>query len=52
MSHGSLVMETETSDNTDKVKRELEMAGSQWSELDLPASLTIQSGINKPSTHH
>ena len=49
MSHGSLVMETETSDNTKiKVKRELENGWFQWSELDLPASLTIQSGINKP----
>ena len=48
-SHGSLVMQTETSDNTKiKVKRELENGWFQWSELELPASLTIQSGINKP----
>jgi len=48
-SHGSLVMGTELiSDNTIKVKRELENGWFQWSELDLPASLTIQSGINEP----
>ena len=49
MSHASLVMETNMNDtNTIKVKRELENGWFQWSELDLPASLTIQSGINKP----
>ena len=49
MSHGSLVMQTESSDNKKiKVKRELENGWFQWSELELPASLTIQSGINKP----
>ena len=49
MSHGSLVMETETTDSSKiRIKRELENGWFQWSELDLPASLTIQSGINKP----
>jgi len=49
MSHGSLVMETNISDNAKiKVKRELENGWFQWSELDIPSSLTIQSGINKP----
>jgi electron transfer flavoprotein beta subunit len=49
MSHGSLVMETNISDNTKiKVKRELENGWFQWSELDIPSSLTIQSGLNKP----
>lgn len=48
-SHGSLVMETNISDSSKiKIKRELENGWFQWSELDLPASLTIQSGINKP----
>ena len=47
--HASLVMET----NTDKaglikVKRELENGWFQWSDLQLPASITIQSGINTP----
>jgi len=31
-----------------KVKLELENGWFQWSELKLPASLTIQSGINSP----
>jgi electron transfer flavoprotein beta subunit len=31
-----------------KVKLELENGWFQWSELSLPASLTIQSGINSP----
>ena len=48
-SHGSLVMETNISDSSKiKIKRELENGWFQWSELNLPASLTIQSGINKP----
>lgn len=48
-SHASLVMGTEIiNDNTIKVKLELENGWFQWSELDLPASLTIQSGINSP----
>ena len=49
MNHASLVMGTEFIDDTTvKVKRELENGWFQWSELDLPASLTIQSGINTP----
>tara|TARA_Y100000590_G_C15742941_1_gene1020929 strand:- start:2233 stop:3009 length:777 start_codon:yes stop_codon:yes gene_type:complete len=49
-SHASLVMGTELiNDNKDvKVKLELENGWFQWSELTLPASLTIQSGINSP----
>ena len=48
-SHASLVMGTEIiNDSTIKVKQELENGWFQWSELDLPASLTIQSGINEP----
>jgi len=48
-SHASLVMGTEILNNrTIKVKQELENGWFQWSELDLPASLTIQSGINLP----
>lgn len=49
-SHASLVMGTEIiNNNTDiKVKLELENGWFQWSELSLPASLTIQSGINSP----
>lgn len=48
-SHASLVMGTEIlNEKTIKVKQELENGWFQWSELDLPASLTIQSGINTP----
>tara|TARA_B100000965_G_scaffold78060_3_gene62019 strand:- start:3695 stop:4474 length:780 start_codon:yes stop_codon:yes gene_type:complete len=49
-SHASLVMGTELiNDCKDvKVKLELENGWFQWSELSLPASLTIQSGINSP----
>ena len=49
MSHASLVMGTEI-DNKEsiKVKRELESGWFQWSSLDCPASISIQSGINTP----
>ena len=47
--HASLVVGTEIQDNEAiKVKRELEGGWYQWTELSLPACLTIQSGINKP----
>ena len=49
MNHASLVMGTDFIDNqTVKVKRELENGWFQWSELKLPISLTIQSGLNQP----
>ena len=49
MSHATLVMGTEVlTNNAIKVKRELESGWFQWVELDLPASITIQSGINTP----
>ena len=42
-------MGTEILDNNNiKVKRELENGWFQWSELNLPSSLSIQSGINQP----
>ncbi len=48
-SHATLVMGTEIINNDKvKIKQELENGWFQWSELDLPASLTIQSGINSP----
>ena len=48
-SHASLVMGTEIlNEKSIKVKLELENGWFQWSELDLPSSLTIQSGINTP----
>lgn len=49
LSHASLVMGTEMQDDsTIRIKRELEAGWFQWVDLSLPASLTIQSGINKP----
>jgi len=49
LSHASLVMGTEIQDdNSIRVKRELEGGWFQWTDLSLPTSLTIQSGINKP----
>ena len=47
--HASLVMGTEIQeDSTIRVKRELESGWFQWSRLNLPSSLSIQSGINQP----
>ena len=46
--HVTLVMGTELLDGRVKVKQELEGGWSQHLEVDLPALLTIQSGINKP----
>ena len=49
MSHASLVIGTEVLDESSiKVKRELEGGWFQWTELSLPASISIQSGINTP----
>ena len=49
MSHASLAMETKLNSNESiRVKRELEAGWFQWTSLSLPASITIQSGINKP----
>ena len=49
MTHASLVVGTEIkSDGKIRVKKELESGWFQWSELTLPASLSIQSGLNKP----
>lgn len=48
MSTATLVMETGISDSTVRVKRELEAGWFQWTTLKLPASISIQSGINSP----
>jgi len=49
-SHASLVVGTEILNNGSKVKVKVELENGwfQWSELTLPSSLTIQSGINTP----
>ncbi len=44
----SLAMATEVGDGEIKVKRELEAGWFQWVSLSLPASVSIQSGLNTP----
>jgi electron transfer flavoprotein beta subunit len=46
--HVTLVVETEVLDGRLKVKQEQEGGWFQHIEVDLPALITIQSGINKP----
>lgn len=48
MSTATLVMETELLGESIRVKRELESGWFQWVTMTLPASITIQSGINSP----
>ena len=48
MSTATLAVETNISDGYIKVKRELESGWFQWLKLPLPASVSIQSGLNTP----
>ena len=48
MPTATLVMAVELSGETIRVKRELEAGWFQWVSMKLPASITIQSGINTP----
>jgi len=48
MSTATLVMETDVQSDAIRVKRELESGWFQWVSLPLPASLSIQSGLNTP----
>ena len=45
--HATLIMEVQAEGSTLKLKRELEAGWFQRVEVDMPALLTIQSGINK-----
>jgi electron transfer flavoprotein beta subunit len=45
--HATIIMQIEKSDAGIKVKRELEAGYFQFMNIELPAVLTIQSGINK-----
>ena len=47
-STATLVIETDIQENKVKVKRELESGWFQWVTLPLPASISIQSGLNNP----
>jgi Electron transfer flavoprotein, beta subunit len=48
MSTATLAIETQVEGDKIKVKRELESGWFQWVTLPLPASISIQSGINEP----
>jgi len=48
MSTATLVVETDIKDGSIRVKRELESGWFQWVQLPLPASISIQSGLNTP----
>ena len=48
MSTATLAIETDIELNKIRVKRELESGWFQWVELEFPASISIQSGINQP----
>lgn len=48
MSTATLVVETKLETDGLKVKQELEAGWFQWVKMSLPASLTIQSGLNTP----
>ena len=48
MSIATLVMATELTNESIRVKRELESGWFQWVTLPLPACLSIQSGLNQP----
>ena len=48
MATASLAVKTEVGDEYIKVKRELEAGWFQWVKLSLPASISIQSGLNTP----
>ena len=48
LSTATLVIETDLKQDKIRVKRELESGWFQWVELPLPASISIQSGLNTP----
>jgi electron transfer flavoprotein beta subunit len=45
--HATIVMQTECADGRIRAKRELEGGWFQWVSMQMPAVLTIQSGINQ-----
>ncbi|MEE9167240.1 MAG: electron transfer flavoprotein subunit beta/FixA family protein [Candidatus Neomarinimicrobiota bacterium] len=48
MSTATLAVAVELQGSSVRVKRELESGWFQWVTMDLPASVTVQSGINTP----
>jgi len=47
LAHATIIMEVDAADGRLRVKRELEGGWFQWVSMQLPAVLTIQSGINQ-----
>lgn len=47
-STATLAMETDVQSDSIRVKRELESGWFQWVKLPMPASISIQSGLNTP----
>jgi len=45
--HSTIIMDVQIKDRELRIKRELEGGWFQWISMDLPALLTIQSGINQ-----
>ena len=48
ISTATLIIETDIQESKIRVKRELESGWFQWVTLPLPASISIQSGLNNP----
>lgn len=48
MTTATFAIGTEIGENYIKVKKELESGYSQWIKMSLPASISIQSGLNNP----
>ena len=48
MTTATFAIGTEIGENYIKVKKELESGYSQWIKMSLPASISIQSGLNSP----
>lgn len=48
MSTATLAIETDVQDGYIRVKREMESGWFQWVKMPLPASVSIQSGLNTP----
>lgn len=48
MTTATFAIDTDIKDGSIKVKKELESGYSQWIDMSLPASISVQSGLNNP----
>ena len=48
MTTATFAIGTDIKDGSIKVKKELESGYSQWIDMSLPASISVQSGLNNP----